>query len=157
MANMCYNTVSFYGTPEKIQAVEKLFTELAAKEQQDNCGQRPSFVSAGEAWFFHIRWEEDLLYFESRWEPILDILRQVADHFQLEFECEFEELDNLIFGIGIYRYGTLTEIRLDNADLNQYPFDKGSDRYYFEGEFWECQEEILEILLDRKRNLFYGI
>lgn len=148
--------VSFYGSPEKMQAVEKYFAELAAITKVVNCRQLPGVSVKGE-WLFDIRWEEDVFYFESSWNPLMNVLKQVADYFTVDFECEFEKLEEFIFGVAIYKRGNYQEIRLEKEDFSKGVFDLQNDCYLFEGMSYECKQDVLELLLDRKRNLFYGI
>ncbi len=59
--------------------------------------QAASGVLVRGEWLYEIRWEEDVLYFESSWNPLMNVLKQVADYFTVDFECEFEKLEEFIF------------------------------------------------------------
>ena len=52
MANWCSNTVVFEGEPEAIEQIQQLFKSMAEKEQTEECGQLPEFVSEHNGGYF---------------------------------------------------------------------------------------------------------
>lgn len=105
---------------------------------------------------YNVTWdEEDTLYYHSNWRPCRQAMQKLADHFELEFCCLFEELGNCLYGAGFYYDGLYTEISLELAELNQYHYDENDGLFYFEGMAYGQQEQILETLLERKINVHY--
>jgi hypothetical protein len=153
MANWCYNTVQFEGSNETLNELEKLFTAIAEKEVREGQGQLPDFVPSGSGWLFGIHWEESVLFYETKWCPNIKVMIAVADHFKTGFICSCEELQMQIYGEYYYSNGILTDTFLDDTDFAQYEINRDNDdTWIFEGEVYESNYDILEILLDRKKN-----
>jgi hypothetical protein len=134
--------------------LEKLFKTLAEKENTERCGQLPAFINSKEGYFFAIRWEEDVLYFETRWAPNTEIIKLVADRFSVDFTHFYEELGCLIYGEATYKNKVLSDIYLDPLDFDSYYQLDGEDKWFFNGETFESDLEILEILLQKKQELY---
>jgi hypothetical protein len=150
MPNWCSNVVMFEGKPATIANIRKLFSRMAKKQQQQNCGQLPPFIKTEQDWFFDIRWENEVLYYETRWAPNTEVLVEIARRYCTGFTHEYEESGNLIFGRAVYRQGVLTDTALDNEDFDLYQYDEVKDSYLFEGSDYLSDTEILETLLERK-------
>lgn len=153
MPNWCSNVVEFTGDEEQLAGLKKLFEIMAAKESETQCGQLPDFISAENGgYFFDTRWEDEILYYETKWSPNTEVLKQVADHFQTGFTSSYAEPGNFVYGEVCYRDGEVMEnIELDHFDSQQYKYDEASDKYAFEGQIYESDAEIIEALLERKR------
>ncbi|MGF7079641.1 hypothetical protein [Mucilaginibacter sp. UYCu711] len=151
MANWCSNTVVFLGEQDQIQGIARLFTQMAAKEQKEDKGQLPDFISAQADWFFSIGWEQDVLYYETKWSPNLSVVKAIADHFGVGFIAGYSETGNLVFGEATYENGLLSDTFLDNDDFLLFEHDEESDTYIFEDDRYASYDEILEILLERKK------
>jgi hypothetical protein len=65
---------------------------------------------------------------------------------------DYEEMGNLIYGQARYYKGILQDIYLEDEDFEQYEYDEETDNYLFEGETYNNDTEILEMLLERKIN-----
>lgn len=153
MANWCNNVVWFEADETTMQKIKEMFLQMAQKESETNCGQLPAFIQDDNDWFFAIRWEaEDVLYYDTRWSPNTEIVRQIADHYNVGFTLDYEELGCLVYGKATYAGGILTDIYLEQTDFDTYQFDEETDSYHFEGETYESDWEILETLLERKMN-----
>ena len=150
MANWCNNVVQFSGDEQKIKEIDALFNEMALMEKETRHAQLPSFVRSDDGYCFDIRAEEGTIYYDTKWVPNTAALVQIADHFQTGFVHEYSELAMGIFGEASYENGVLTDHHLDYEDFTR--FDYGDDGLYtFEGESYESDMEILELLLDRKK------
>jgi len=66
---------------------------------------------------------------------------------------EYEETGCLVYGRASYTDGMLTDVYLENGDFGKYHFNEDTDTYHFEGETYESDCKILEILLERKTTL----
>lgn len=152
MPNWCCNVVTFEGKPATIRNIRKLFNRMAKKEQEQNAGQLPPFIKTKRGWFFDIRWEDDILYYLTRWAPNTDALVTIAERYHAGFTHEYEESGNLVFGKATYENGELSDISLDNDDYYLFTYDEVKNSYLFEGRYYDSDTEILEILLERKNN-----
>lgn len=151
MANWCFNMVQFEGDTHQIKEVEQLFAAMAAREQKQQCGQLPDFAKQHNGYFFSIRWEEDVLYYETKWCPNTEQLLIIADHFNVGFIHDYEESGMQIYGQSTYRNGILTTVDLDPEDYDLFEYDEEQNNYLFEGERYPSEFEIFEILLERKK------
>jgi hypothetical protein len=151
MANWCSNTVSFTGEQHQLDELGKLFTQMADKEKAENKGQLPPFITEDKDWLFEISWEYETLYYETRWTPNIEVIQQIADHFGVGFVHSYCETGNLVFGEATYENGALQDIFLEPGDFDQYEFDEDTDTYLFDGERYESSDEIMDILLERKK------
>lgn len=52
MPNLCNNTVVFEGKPEAIEQIQQLSKTMAKKQQEENCGQLPDFVTDDNGGYF---------------------------------------------------------------------------------------------------------
>jgi len=151
MANMCSNVVWFEANETTLKEIRELFLQMAEKEKETEYGQLPTFITEDGDWFFDIRWEdEDVLYYETRWSPNIEVVQKIAEHFKVGFTMEYEETGCLVYGRASFADGMLTDVYLENGDFGKYHFDEETDTYHFEGENYESDGEILEILLERK-------
>lgn len=154
MANWCNNTVVFEGTPKAIEQVTQLFKLMAEKEQKEDCGHLPDFVKdTNGGYFFNISQDNDcegLIQYETKWSPNMDAVKQIAEHFKVDFTQEYEELGCLVYGRAIFSDKLLTDIYLEDEDFEKYQFDEETDTYHFEGKKYDSEWEILETLLERK-------
>jgi len=152
MANWCYNWVEFTGSEFALTGVKLMFQELAKKEKAEQQGQLPDFIEEKEGYFFDLQVEDEVIYYETKWSPNTDRVREIADQFDIGFIHNYQESGNCIYGEASYKDQILTVVDLDLEDFNLYEYDEEKDTYTFEGQFFECSEEIQEILLERKKN-----
>lgn len=154
MANWCSNTVVFEGKPEVITAIQDVFQTMKNKEETSEGGQLPDFITEDNGgYFFNIYWNEDdvgVFQYETKWSPNIEVVRLIADRYGVEFTQEYEEMGNGIYGKATYSEGILDDTALTDEDLEQFHYEEETDRYHFEGEEYESDSEILEILLTRK-------
>lgn len=153
MANMCSNFVTFQGNETKLKKVENLFDNLIARQKENGKGQLPEGIE-GSVYLFDI-YKNDKASFsiETKWCPPISELVQIADLFNLDFEVSYEEMGCLLYGNFFYEKGRLFEMCLDNDDFELYE-NPEYDLYIFEGNRYECQNDILEILLSRKLSYY---
>ena len=154
MANWCSNTVVFEGKPETITAIQELFQSMKEKEEKTEEGQLPEFISKDNGgYFFNIYWndgDEGQFQYETKWSPNIEVIQKIAEHYEVNFTQDYEEMGNLIYGRATFYDKLLTDIYLEDEDFEQYGFDEETDTYHFEGEIYESDYEILETLLERK-------
>lgn len=154
MANWCNNTVVFEGKPEAIEQIQQLFKTMAEKEQKENCGQLPDFIeNTHGGYFFNLYQDESIIgvfQYVTRWSPNTEILQNIAEHYNVDFVQDYEELGCLVFGRATFSDKLLTDIYLEDVDFDKYNYDEINDTYHFEEENYDTDYEILETLLERK-------
>ena len=154
MANWCSNTVVFEGKPEAITAIQELFQSMKEKEEKIEEGQLPEFISKDNGgYFFNIYWnegDEGQFQYETKWSPNMEIIQKIAEHYEVNFTQDYEEMGNLIYGRATFYDKLLTDVYLEDVDFEQYEFDEENETYHFEGNDYESDYEILENLLERK-------
>lgn len=154
MANWCSNTIVFEGKPEAITAIQEVFQIMKNKEETSEQGQLPDFIIEDNGGcFFNIYWNEDdegVFQYETKWSPNIEVIRLIADRYGVEFTQEYEEMGNGIYGKATYSEGILHDTTLTDEDLEQFHYNEETDHYHFEGEEYESDSEILEMLLTRK-------
>jgi hypothetical protein len=159
MAYWVQNWVEFSGNENNLQEVKKMFKEMEQKEQETKEGQKPSFVSEPkECYFFDIHTDEtETVSYTTRWSPnILDLVA-IANHFKLNFVCNYEESGNQIFGKAVFTFGEVKPkfYDLDDTDFELYEYHQGTDIYTYNGEEYECESNILETIFEKKFNIAY--
>lgn len=154
MANWCSNTVVFEGEPEAIEQIQQLFKAMAEKQQEEYCRQLPDFVEDSNGGYFFDIYQDDnvvgIFQYETKWSPNIKAVKAIAEHYDVNFTQDYEELSNGVCGRAIFSDKLLTDIYLDEEEFEQYEFDEETDTYHFEGEEYESNYEILETLLERK-------
>lgn len=98
MANWCSNTIVFEGEPEAIEQIHQLFKSMAEKQQKENCGQLPDFVEdSNGGYFFDIYQDDDvtgIFQYETKWSPNIEVVQAIAEHYNVNFSQDYEELSN---------------------------------------------------------------
>ena len=153
MANWCSNSVAFEGNETSLEQVKLEFRKMQIRENEENCGQLPEFISdKNRGYFFDILLEDGgcIFNYQTRWSPNTEVLTQIAERFNVDFILYYEEIGNQIYGVTIYSSSELTEICLEEEDFEQYDYNEETDTYFFEEKNYESDFEILEILLKRK-------
>ncbi|PWN64115.1 DUF1281 family ferredoxin-like fold protein [Chryseobacterium viscerum] len=151
MADWCYNNVLFEGEYLLILQIKELFVLMAEKEKQEKKGQLPDWIKADEGYFFDICWDEcDTLTYQTKYRPNINRLAEIANEYDCHFECQYEELANGRYGKATYIEGIFEHIYLEAKDFQKIHFDENTDQYHFEGETYESQNDLLEMMLERK-------
>lgn len=159
MENWCSNTVQFRGDPEALQEIDWLFRAMSALEKESQQGQCPPFTDLTQGSIFNIDFFDDKIYFETAATPNIDLLVKIADRYQTDFRLDYHELSCSVFGEASYEQGLLNDIRLDIEDFEQFNYDLKKQAYTFEGEYYDSDAEILEMMLATKKgqlNNSYG-
>lgn len=150
MANWCYNVVQFSGDEQKIKEIDALFNEMSEREKQAREGQLPPFVEADTGYMFDIYVQDGYISYETKWVPNTAVLVQIADHFQTGFIHEYQEPSMYIYGEATYQEGELSDVSLDDEDINRFHYEDDIG-YVYEGETYESDMEIMELLLEKKK------
>lgn len=150
MANWCFNTVTFTGEPDNVKKVVYQFLSLRLKELETGNGQLPDFIGKETNYFFEISVKSGVLTFITRWIAPVEIMVEIANHYAVDFEFDFEEIANGIYGKAFYKGGKATIFNLSAADFASYSFDEKAGKYLFEEKYFDDNAEIFEIMLKRK-------
>jgi hypothetical protein len=110
MANYCSNSVLFLGDPNTVAEIRQMFAQIESQQQRINKYHLPDFVTGDKGHMLDICFNEDWINYESRWQPNLDLLVQVADHYGVDFISRFDEMSNGIYGEAIYQDNDLKTI-----------------------------------------------
>lgn len=151
MANLCSNIVQFKGDEGTLKQIRALFENLAAKEAREEQGQIPAFITQDDGFMFDIRWEDEQLFYTTKWSPNLDTMLSVANHYKVEYSHFYCEPGSLLYGEAIYENGNMRNIILTAGDFKSYRHDKENDRYIFEEAAYDDVYEIWEMLLERRK------
>ena len=154
MANWCSNMVVFEGNPEAIEQIQQLFQTMKGREEKEEQGQLPDFVpNTNGGYFFNIYWndgDKGIYQYETKWSPNIEVLKTIAEQYQIGLIQNYEEMGNLVYGRATFYDKLLTDIYLEDEDFGNYQFDQETDTYHFEGKDYDSDCEILETLLERK-------
>ena len=154
MANWCSNMVVFEGNPEAIEQIQQLFQTMKGREEKEEQGQLPDFVpNTNGGYFFNIYWndgDKGIYQYETKWSPNIEVLKTIAEQYQIGLIQNYEEMGNLVYGRATFSDKLLTDIYLEDEDFGNYQFDQETDTYHFDGKDYDSDCEILETLLERK-------
>jgi len=146
--------IVFEGKSEAIEQIQQLFKSMAEKEQEEKCGQLPEFVSEDNGgYFFEIFQYDDvtgIYQYETKWSPNIEEVQAIAEHYNVNFTLDYEELGNGVYGRATFSDKVLTDIYLEGEDFEKFEFDEETDTYHFEGTEYNSEWDILETLLERK-------
>jgi hypothetical protein len=160
MANWCNNQIYFTGEESKVKEVKSLFIEMQKLCNQTNEGQKPFFIKeVVKDYFFDIYAYDDddeQISFSTKWDANTEDCILIAKHYGLNFELNYQEPSNNIYGKAIYTAGKeAMNYNLSDKYFDMYEFDDENDIYKYEGEEYECEEDILEKLFNLEFNKDY--
>ena len=110
MANYCSNSVLFLGDPNTLNQIRKVFAQIESEQQRTNWYHLPDFVSGDKGHMLDISINDNWIYYESRWQPNLELLVQIAEHYRVDFISRFDEMSNGIYGEALYQNNELKTI-----------------------------------------------
>lgn len=150
MANWCKNTVLFSGESSRVEAVLELFKEI--EKQQNNTKQwhLPEFVTAPNSFMLDIQIDNQQISYHTMWMPNLDALREIADHFMVEFTSRFEETGMRISGIALYHDGILNEMQNEKHPEASYELDPKRQAYVVGGIPLDIKKDVTEAREERQ-------
>ncbi|MGZ3943320.1 MAG: DUF1281 family ferredoxin-like fold protein [Mucilaginibacter sp.] len=137
MANYVSNSVRFLGDPAKVAEVRQLFLQIEEKQKATKLYHLPDFVKDERGHMLEIEPNGDWLNYETRWAPNLDLLQEVALHYNLDFIAKYEEPTNWLYGEAIFTNNELHHIILNSFD--------GED-WYSDPEFVAIQDLQIALL-----------
>lgn len=154
MANWCNNTVTFQGNDADIKRVVDEFRLIAAMSYGE--GQQIIKDGGDSGYIFEIyaggeEEDQDWVNFQTKWAPIAAQIVKIANKFNLDFQYDYEELGCGVYGRYIYENKELKDYYLtdDEIDLVE-PTDEDEECWKYRGEEYECREDALQLVLDKK-------
>lgn len=152
MANWCSNHIEISGGINNVEKVMSLFRDLEIKGQRSNLGQQLPFQSeSSDKYFFNTSViDEYRVFYETKWIPIVEELEELSLKYKVKVILEYCELGSFEYGRIVFDKGGILHHYLLQSDFQKYKFLEDKEGYEFEGSIFESEEEILEILLDRR-------
>jgi len=156
MPNWCNNTVTFLGNDADIIKVVDAFRLIATVSYGE--GQQIVKDGGDSGYMFDIYagdkdQELDYVNFQTKWAPVAAQLVKIANLFNVDFEYEYEELSNAVYGMYVYKNKNLTDHYLTDDEIELViPKDEDETSWSYNGEEYEVREEALELILEKKIN-----
>lgn len=159
MANWCSNFVSLLGKEENIRSFMKELDELKRISEEQDKGVRPHYAPSDYMYLFDIYcndfYTEDTFSFESRWVSAWDTIESMCTHHKVGAKVEYHEPGCMIYGLcdidAINEYGIM-DVHNYYLTNEEYLSAKETKTYAYEynGEYYDCQEDALEAILEEK-------
>lgn len=154
MANWCNNYLTFEGEQENVNKVIELFKELREEQSKHGDGVLPKKMNPDEyenRYFFSIYVGDEDVMFESKWVAPNEELKWMAEKYDVEITNWVEEVGCEYYGrVKYFPDGDMQEQLLTVRDFEKFHFDEDLDMYIFEGDEWESESDVLEILWNRR-------
>jgi hypothetical protein len=151
MPNWCNNIVRFRAEPAITKQIVEVFNGLAQLQAATGHGQLPKGYQGDEGHLFDITWEGSELRYVTQWVPNTPVLLAVALCYGAEFIHQYKETENEIYGITAYANGEIRDTELTAADFACYAYNEARQICRFEENEFDSDLDVLEFLLDRKR------
>lgn len=150
MPNWCFNTVTFSGDKENLNALNIALTNAEKTEQEEKQGQKIHRLGeVVEGYFFDIyfeRYDDHItLQYETKWSPNQEDLALLCKEYKVSAEHEYSEPGMQIYGTATYNAsGEYTDEQIEQEFLDLIEYDDESGMYLYEGEYWECEDDLIE-------------
>lgn len=152
MPNWCFNYVIFNGDKENLNALNKALTNAEKAEQEENQGQKiHSLDEVKDGYFFDIYSEDysDEKYitmkYETKWTPNIDDVAELCKEYKVSAMHDYSEPGCQVYGTVAYeKSGEYTEEQVHQEFLDLIEYDDESGMYVYEGEYWECEDDLIE-------------
>ena len=147
MPNWCMNYLTVSG--ERSGEFKELLKSLEDASATE--GQVPDFINKDDVdgYFFDIYVDDYGVSYQTKWSPNINVLIKCAEHFGIDFEVDYEEGGNLLYGQYKYEDGVLYGRELDTLECT-WGDDENGEFYVYNGESYECVTEITDMLLEKK-------
>jgi hypothetical protein len=139
MPNWCWNNVEFTGEEKNLENLSKLLDKTIEMQEKTGQGQllfglessidgymfNISNIDSGEGWL--------KLSFDSRWAPIPNEIIRIAELFNLQFVCDYEEGGMSLYGKYTFEYedveneGVLYEQSATEEDIDSCRYKDEAD------------------------------
>lgn len=151
MANWCSNWVTVEGEEANVSSLMEEVNALAVKADVEDRGVRPSEIGGLTYMFYIYINDNDSFSFESKWSPANDSLQFLAKKYQVTIINRYSEPGCMVFGQWTGDGEIEDDVWLTDEEWKlAVPGDEDETFYIYNGEEYECEEEILDIILDNK-------
>ena len=144
MANSCSNFITTDN-----EKVINVFKRLAKKEKKTKEGQTLKYFK-DHVLLCELVVEEGHLFCETRWVPPINTVVNLAKKYDCVIEMDYDEPGCLLYGKIIADKAGYTEYALSDEDWDLFEYDEDKDAYLFEGEYWDSENDIKDIIIERK-------
>lgn len=136
MPNWCSNLVDFIGEPADIERLAKDF-DMAEKNKVDDGFTLPCIAEVTDGYFFDVMEctvSEDgktlYIQYQTKWGSNLQSLQTIAQHYNVSFSAEYEEISSKVYGKCLYSDGVLLDVFLSDDMLGKaYKKEEGGYSY----------------------------
>lgn len=150
MANWCSNYVEYKGEEANISSLLEELEELEEKNRKTELGVRPS-EEGDLKYMFELYIDDESFSFESKWSPANDSLQFLAKKYQVTIVNRYSELGCMVFGQWTGDGEIEEDVWLTKEEWElAVPGDEDRSYYTYEGQEYEYEEDILDIILDDK-------
>ena len=155
MPNWCCNNIEFTGEQKNVDNLSKLIDKTIEMQEKTGHGQllfgldgaidgymfEISNVDSDEGWI--------MFSFQSKWSPIPNDMVRIAELFNLQFTCDYEESGNGVFGKHTFEIidgeGNLYDQSATDEDIKACTFKEDGDEDDEESGFdYEKMESLIE-------------
>lgn len=150
MANWCSNYVEYEGEEANINSLLEELRELEKENKKTGLGVRPS-EEGDLQYMFDLYLTDDVFLFQSKWASANDSLQFLAKKYQVTIINRYSEPGNMVFGQWTSDGEIEDDVWLTDEEWElAVPGDEEGSYYTYEGKEYECVEEVLDIILDKK-------
>ncbi|WP_345947663.1 hypothetical protein ABDD95_12470 [Mucilaginibacter sp. PAMB04274] len=154
MANTCYNSITFSGDPEKVEALLSYLNnaiELSWQREEAKRGLyqfiRYKDTVLSEPWLAGQNFN-----FQSLSFPPIDAMVALAAQFHFNFEYRYHEPSRGVYGESVYQNGEHQDARLDAKDYRAVYYAAENDVFFYQGKCYSDPYIVFDILLENKKN-----
>ena len=150
MPNWCFNTVTFSGDEENLNALNIALADAKKAEKEENQAQKiHNLGDVVEGYFFDIYFEvyDDhiTLQYQTRWSPNQEDLALLCKEYKVSAEHEYSESGMQIYGTTTYNEsGEYTDEQVKQEFLDLIEYDDESSVYIYNGEIWDNEDDLIE-------------
>lgn len=150
MANWCSNYVEYKGEEANIFSLLEELRELEEENRKTGLGVRPS-EEGDLKYMFELYVEDEYFTFESKWSPANDSLQFLARKHDVTIINRYYEPGSMLYGKWTGDGETENDVWLTNEEWDLVTVgDEDGSYYTYEGEEYECEEEALDLILQKK-------
>lgn len=153
MPNWCNNYVEFQGKEADLNNMIAEFKAMKEQESKTGEGQKPPYAQhIDESYIFDIIDPEidGFIHFSTKWSSIYETVVAIAKKHNLTFDYEYSESGCVYHGKFVYDGETLKNYDVSEDVDELVYYNDETELYEFEGEEYECEDEVIEILIERE-------
>lgn len=150
MPNWCSNSVTYFGEESAKKKLVNIINSMIAKEDETKQGQTWGLIDPKDSYLFDIYLDEanDFFLFETKWVPETHIINTILFECGLDYRHEFWEPIEETYGVIACKDGKVKKYNIEQKDRAM--IISIDDYFLFEGVEYEVEEEIFDIILERK-------